>query len=268
MNEILIIFKLLLSFSLPLSLSLSHFIFAGGPYIISCGLHNDIYLCVVEINRRRVVVGEKIRGHASTFYIEKSVCPGEFNMVYYGKKEDARRTEPALYLTATSQDKPLGVGGARASNFTLRHPSKKKEDLFIEYWETDSCYIKLAPRRLQKRLIVGLDESTMKTVCVHSYKEEEKRDMCLRFQLHRTRNEVSDRVTIYRAQALESVALDDSDEHSSGEEDDDAGDAISGGSTEKEQMDEDVDECITYKDDADYFENFEGEFEPISDEDD
>lgn len=145
------------------------------------------------------------------------------------------------------------MGGARASNFTLRHPSKKKEDLSVQYWETDSCYIKIAPRRLQKRSLMGLDERALITVCVHSFKDEEKQNVWLRFQIHRTRNEISDRVTVYRARALESEAKDDTNEHSDFNEN----------STEEQ---EEAVENIKYKDDADYFEDFEYEFEPISDD--
>ena len=106
-----------------------------------------------------------------------------------------------LYLTANTKlghnDGPLEVGGALATDFILNHPSKEDDMLFIEFWERDGCYVRLAPHIFHISSFMGLDETDLKTVCIKSLKHEGKQNIWLRFQLHRIRIESSEHIFTY-----------------------------------------------------------------------
>ena len=174
---------------------------SGGPFVISCGEHNDKYLSVVEIAHKKQVGGVEERANASIFYIQTKDPPSVFNFVHYGSEDDDRFNKTGLYLTANTRfghnDGPLEVGGAKATDFILNHPSKENGMLSIEFWERDGCYVRLAPRTFHISSFMGFDEADLKTVCVSSLKYEGKNNIWLRFQLHRIRNECSERITTY-----------------------------------------------------------------------
>ena len=130
----------------------------------------------------------------------------------------------------------MEIGGTKATNLTLRHPAKQKDDIFFRVWETDACYVKVAKRRTMLRQIyLAFDEKSEETRCVSSREEDGKKSISLKLQLHRIRDETSNRETIYRAPPNFDV----------GDEDDDL-------------------EWETYED---YIEDFDEEFDRISDSD-
>ena len=145
---------------------------------------------------KSVILGTSEKNKASIFYIEKQVCPGEFNITYYGENfKGKKKVRASRHLTTKSKmggpdEGPLQVGGGRAANLTLRHPARKNEDLGIEYWESDACFIRLAPRRMQKKSYVGFDVEAMKTVYL-GCREEEGEKYIMRFNLTRVEIECS-----------------------------------------------------------------------------
>lgn len=124
-----------------------------------------------------------------------------FNIAYFGRKESDRYRKSGLYLTANTRfgydSGPLEVGGPDATEFILNHPSKDDESLSIDYWETDTCYVRLAPRPFQMKSFMAFDEESLKTVCVGSLRHEGKDNIWLRFQLRRVRSESSTRNSSY-----------------------------------------------------------------------
>ena len=150
------------------------------------------------------------KDEAGVFYIEKSVCPREFSIAYYGEQSTSPDRYSAMYVTTkskvTGKDAgPLQVGGGRGANFVLRHMMKEKE-VSVDDWEKSAYYIKLASRLTQHKSFVGLNEKTTFTVCVPNIKAEKAKSIWLRFKLERIRNEDSNRVTVYRASTLEKKA--------------------------------------------------------------
>lgn len=135
-------------------------------------------------------MGTTEQSEASVFYIEKHVCPGEFNIAYYGEQYRAKQKKRlSKYLTTRSKMSgkdpgPLQMGGPRAANLTLRHPSKAKSTLDTEEWTKDACYIRLAPRKMQKKSYVAFagELDAVKSVCVQCREEE---GCITRFNLNR-----------------------------------------------------------------------------------
>lgn len=123
-------------------------------------------------------MGTSEKSEASIFYIEKHVCPGEFNITYYGEEFNSRKKlKSSKHLMTDSKmsgkdEGPLRIGGRRAANFTLRHPQQKNDDLGIEFWESDACFIKIAPRTMQRKSYIAFDIDSNKTVCIPCRKEE------------------------------------------------------------------------------------------------
>ena len=139
---------------------------------------------------------------ADIFFIEKGVCPGEFNIAYYVDEASLMEKSGAIYVTTKSKmtgkdDGPLQVGIARGANFTLRH--SHKETLSVEEWEKAACYIKVATRRAQHKSYVGLNEKKNFTICVPKQAAEKANSVWLQFKLERVRDEGSSRGTIFRA---------------------------------------------------------------------
>ncbi len=173
----------------------------GGPFVISCGEHNNKYLHIVEINHKKQVIGVEGREKASLFYIFTKENPKVFNIAYFGRKENDRYTESGLYLMTNTRfghdSGPLEVGGASATNFIFHHPSKDDDSLSIELWETDGFYVRLAPRKFQIKSYMAFDEENYKTVCVRDLAHDGKNNVWLRFQLRRVRYESSTCITAY-----------------------------------------------------------------------
>ena len=174
----------------------------GGPFFIACG-HDNKYLKVEPFGGRNVLLATKDKDDAGIFYIEKTICPGEFSIAYYGGEVSAENNS-AMYVVTKSkltgkESGPLQVGGARAANFTLRHISKQKNKLSVSDWERESCYVKLAPRVAQHKSYLALNERANACMCVASREAEKANSTCLRFKLERIRNEDSNRMTVYRA---------------------------------------------------------------------
>ena len=153
---------------------------------------------------KNVIVGTTKENEASIFYIEKQACPREFNITYYGEEFSqmskskssqhlTQNCKSSQHLTTLSKmmggrdEGPLQIGGnKRAANFTLRHPGRRKEDLGIEFWETDACFIKLAPRPMQKKSYIAFDMHQNKTKVI-SCRGEGGVDCCMRFCLNRVK---------------------------------------------------------------------------------
>lgn len=178
--------------------------FQGGPFFIICGSKYDKYLRVFPINKKNTLMATGKKEDADIFFIEKGVCPGEFNIAHYGDEVTLSEKSGAMYVTTKSKvtgkdDGPLQVNGGRGTNFTLRHSVKSKETLSVEEWEKDTCYIKVASRRAQHKSFVGLNEKKNFTICVPKQAAEKANSVWLQFKLERVRNEVSSRGTVFRA---------------------------------------------------------------------
>lgn len=155
---------------------------------------------------RNVLQGTRNKADAGVFYVEKSVCPGEFNIAYYNGEMNAPNSSSSMYVITKSkltgkENGPLQVGGGRAANFTLRHASRDKADLSVSDWEKDACFVKLAPRPTQHKSYLALNEKSNATMCVPNREAEKMGSIWLRFKLERTRSEESNRLTVYRAPA-------------------------------------------------------------------
>lgn len=188
------------------------------------------------MNAERGVIGTTDKSKASIFYVEKQVCPREFSIAYYGEEysNTSMRGQSVLskHLTTKSRVKgrdegPLRIGGGRAANFTLRHP--RKTDLGIDNWESDACFIKLAPRKMQRKSYVAFDVGKNKTMCVSCREEGEKFSM--RFNLTR--------VKIESSQARYRVFSDSSDEQVSAKP--------SGGEKDEEEKLPSIEEGIVFE---------------------
>ena len=157
------------------------------------------------MGNRNALLATREKEDAGMFYVEKSVCPGEFSIAYYGGEIDAPESVSMYVVTKskmTGKDNgPLQVGGGRAANFTLRHASKQKSDLSVSDWERDACYVKLAPRMTQHKSYLALNQKSNMAVCVPKREVEEKTGVWLRFKLERPKSEDSNRMTVYRAPA-------------------------------------------------------------------
>lgn len=135
-------------------------------------------------------MGTNKENEASIFYIEKQVCPGEFSIAYYGEQvSGATKKKISKYLTTNSkltgnEAGPLKIEGGRPTKFTLRHPIRRSNDISIEFWESDACYVRLAPRKMQKKSYLGFNGFSNTTMCVCSRKEEGE-NISMRFSLSR-----------------------------------------------------------------------------------
>lgn len=151
---------------------------------MSCEYNGGNHYWKVDANGdEQVIIGTPEKSEASIFYIERQPRPCVFNIAYYGEEvqSNARKTS-SKYITRNTQ--LLQVRGKNAAYFTLRHPTKNKGDLSMEYWETDSCNIRLAPRKMKKRSYVAFDGTANKTIYVHS-SEEKRGSISTRFRLSR-----------------------------------------------------------------------------------
>lgn len=168
-----------------------------GPFTISCmqhGLSREVYWKVDAHDGKNVVVGTEKESEASIFYIEEQICPNEFNIVYYGEEvgQISSKCQSSQHLSTLSKKMggrdhgPLQMGGGRAANLTLRHPAHRKEDLTIGFWETDACFIKLAPRRMQRKSYIAFDMDQNKTMVV-SCREQDEGNCCMSFSLNRVK---------------------------------------------------------------------------------
>lgn len=227
----------------------------GGPFAVSCEYENESIYWKVDTNSdKHAIVGTTAKNKASIFYIEKQSCPGVFNIANYGEQvESSARKTSSKYLIAksrlASEGGPLQIGGKRAAYFVLRHPTKKKEELSTEYWETDACYIRVAPRKMQKRSYIAFDSVANKIAYVHSY-EEEGKGVPMRFRLSRIEiehlrlrtgsicSEYDTTLKRVRTGRIENDGEEEEEEEGEGEED---------GSSE----DSDQDWCWDYDDDDD-----------------
>lgn len=157
------------------------------------------------MNNKNVLTATSNKEDAATFFIEKSICPGEFNIAFYGDEADrAVDRSAAMYVTTNSKvtgkdDGPLQVSGGRGTNFTLRHAIKQKDVLSVDAWEKDCCYIKVANRLTQHKSYMGLNEKKKFSVCMPKQNAEKANSVWLQFKLERVRNEDSSRVTVFRA---------------------------------------------------------------------
>ncbi len=177
----------------------------GGPFIIKCGHNYDRYLKTTLFGTRNALIATKVKTEASTFYIEKSVCPGEFNIAHYGGQEPKGCAEnPLLYVLTNSkltgkEEGPLKVGVSRGANFVLGNIIKEKDPPLISDWENNTCFIRCAPRKAQHKSFLALDEGSDFVMCVQQRKSQKEGSVWMLFKLERVRNEESDRVTVYRA---------------------------------------------------------------------
>jgi len=173
----------------------------GGPFVISCGENNNKYLHVGEGESKKQLVGVDDRSSASLFYVFAKESKNIFNIAYYGKKEEERYTGSGMYLTTRTKfgrdEGPLEIGGTEATDFTLKHPSKDDEDVTIEFWKTDGCFVKRNPQRFHCTSYMAFDEAKMSTLCVRSLKNEGRDNKWLRFQLHHIMSETIEQITAF-----------------------------------------------------------------------
>ena len=161
-----------------------------GPFAVTCERNGQTTYWKVGVgsDEKQVIMGTKSKNEASIFYIEKQVRPGVFNITHYGEQvlSDAKKT-PSKYLSVKSRltgsdEGPLQIRGKRAAYFVLKHPTtKKRDDLTTEFWESHSCCIRLAPRKLQKKTYVAFDWDANKTL----YTRSERGGITTRFRLSR-----------------------------------------------------------------------------------
>ena len=156
------------------------------------------------MNDKNVLTSTDKKESADHFFIEKSVCPGEFSIAFCEDFAETLDKSSYLYLTTNSKitgkdSGPLQIGGGRGANFTLRHATKDKKGLSIADWEREPCYVKLASRLTQHNSYVGLNERSKFTVCAPKRTAEKAARLWLQFKLERVRNQDSNRMTVYRA---------------------------------------------------------------------
>ena len=147
------------------------------------------------------IVGVDDLSRASPFYVFEKDSKNVFNIAYYGETEEERYTGLSLYLTTHTtfgrDEGPLEIGGIKATDFILSHPSKEEEDVSIEFWETDGCFVRRNPEKFHCTSFMAFDEANMSTLCVSSLKYEGRDHTWLRFQLHRTRTETEERMPVF-----------------------------------------------------------------------
>ncbi len=167
---------------------------------------------MVEKEHKHYVLGTKEPNRASLFYIFTTESPKVFNIAYFGRNESDQYTKPALHLSAHTRfgydSGPLEVGSVDATDFILNHSSKDENSLSVEYWETDGCYIRLVPHAFKVKSFVGFDEENLKTICIRSVRNEGKRNIWLKFQLHRINFESTTNATTSPGAARDSVVKD------------------------------------------------------------
>ena len=104
---------------------------AGGPFYLKC---NDLYLKKNGLH----LESTDAREEASHFFIIKkkekyfSIKHGCYSD-YVSRKKHERFSGVKFQVTNTND----------ATEFTLRHASLDKEDLSIDYWLTDNCFVKV-----------------------------------------------------------------------------------------------------------------------------
>ena len=155
------------------------------------------------MNDQNVLVATNKKEEADLFYMEKSICPGEYCIAFYNS-DDFQDKSSSMYLVPdiklTGSDKgPLQVGGGRAGKFTLRHAKKPKKTLSLDIWEKEALYVKVAPRVAWRSTYFGLKEKTRMTMCCKDRSSEKMNATWLQFKLERISKQESSRVTVYRA---------------------------------------------------------------------
>ena len=104
--------------------------------------------------------------------MENTVPQGEIIIAFFGSQEDDKKRGQRLrqYLMTNSRRTghdagPLKVGRHRTTaygaKFILQQFSpgeKKSKRVFVNDWEGDACYLRVAPRLLQMKSYVGLKE--------------------------------------------------------------------------------------------------------------
>ena len=162
----------------------------GGPFLICCERNGEaVYWKVDNSEGHKDLTGTYNRDEATIFYIEKHSRPGEFNILSYGEVVKTLPDSPikiSNYLSTVGRDEgPLQMQGRKAAKLTLRHPAKRTEELSIQLWEKDGCFIKLAPRKMQKKgyLAFKFAGESSKSIFVPS--RDADGDLSLRFTLVR-----------------------------------------------------------------------------------
>lgn len=158
---------------------------------MSCECNSQNFYWKVDTSGdKQVIVGTTRKSEASIFYIEKQPRPCVFNIAHYGEQvQSSARKTSSKYVIRSSRlkgedDGPLQIEGKKAAYCVLQHPIKKRDELSVDYWETDSCYIRLAPRKVQKKSYIAFDGIANKTMYVHS-SEKEGKNIAMRFRLSR-----------------------------------------------------------------------------------
>ncbi len=170
----------------------------------------------MRVNYKDEVRATTKREDASLFVIDKAVAEGEFTIAFIGSQQDIKENKARVlqYLQTNSRktgydEGPLKVGRYRGTSygakFILRQfplNSTKSKKVYLNSWEADLCYLRVAPRRLQRKSYVGLKVDTkQKTdsygVCKHSKSEDGVGDVYLQFQLHRPEGEEVSRTTVF-----------------------------------------------------------------------
>lgn len=120
-----------------------------------------MYLRVIHFDNKYVVVSTDKEIKASQFFVEKSVCPGEFNIAYYGKLKSShtRSTKYGKYLRTNSRetgkdDNPPEMSSEELpQNFILKDRLKNVTHHLIPLWEDNPYYIMLGPRGVESYLV-------------------------------------------------------------------------------------------------------------------
>ncbi len=116
-------------------------------------------------------------------------------------------------ITSGRHEGPVLVEG-RAAKLTLRHPAIKDTVPSIHEWELDACYIKLAPRKTQKKSYIAFafDGETCKSMCVESRQKEEGNNLVLRFILTRVGIDAGNRLCSDSAEPTDQTVQQESSE--------------------------------------------------------
>lgn len=164
------------------------FSFSGGPFLISGGAKNDLYL---RVNYNDEVRATTKKDDASFFVIDKAVAGGELTIAFISSQQDVKENQARVpqYLQSNSRktgydEGPLKIGRYRGAfygvKFILRQfplNLTKSKKVFLNSSEADLCYLRVTPRHLQRKSYVGLKvDAKQKTnsygVCEHSKSED------------------------------------------------------------------------------------------------
>lgn len=165
-----------------------HFL-VGGPYKVSCGYRFKNFWKVATNSYKEELKGTTSKTEASHFFVETSLDnPEAFNIAYYGENNsDEGRCSRYLITDSrfTGKDNgPLEMCELGAGNFVLED-GKGSRILSTYEWEEDPCYIRVAPRKIQRKSYLGYNEESCNSICRPKIKNNRKKSCWFRFKLNR-----------------------------------------------------------------------------------